>query len=371
VSFARKGSYRKVYTFRGPGTDFEDHIPMTVEEPTKDTEMPVGPQKMCKHGGLYRGDIPLCGECFRQPNNGLTPDQEFAAFLSSLSDVCKRVIFGKQCHRDFRNMSFEEKWRYAFTVITLPKNLLKLLDKKTKNPLGLAYSMAHRRLLDYYRSAEFKRIMERNSREITVSQMNLPRCDWDEELQKSSLSNKLDWLSGQAAALSVERDTPEEYFSRDDYEVEGTDQRSRVYKKIETQLALAGALEESNNVRIFPGVKLLWNKENITRLMHITEDALAKLPKTPYDHSVMIKLRSNAYGGKLDRKQGWDWPALSKWASDRQGKNVTEKQVRYAFERGTLEVRTAIFQHLTPDLGQMIKEAPTRGLIRPKKPAAA
>jgi hypothetical protein len=339
---------------------------MTVEEPPKNADIPSGPQKVCPHGGTYRGEIPLCGECFRQPNSGLTPDQEFAAFGSSLVDVCKRVIWGHECHRDFRNMPYEAKWQYAFTAITMPQNLLKLLDKKTRNPLGLAYKMAHCRLLDLYRSKEFRQLMERNSREISVSQMNLPRYNDDEKLAKSSTSTKLDWLGGQAAALSAERDSPHDYYYG--YEYEGA--RPKTHKKSETQLALAEALRESESVRCFPGVKLLWNKTNIERLMTITVDALAKLPKTPFDHSVMIKLRSNAYGGKTDRQKGWDWPSLAKWASDRQGKNVTEKQVRYAFERGTVEVRDAILRHLTPDLGQIIKEVPTRGLIKPKKPAA-
>lgn len=359
MTFARRGPYRKVYARRGPDAELEDNIPMSVEKPPKVTEIPSKPRKLCPHGGFYENDVPMCGECFRQPNSGLSPDQAFAAFLSSIRDVCKRVVW-KSNHRDFRNMSRDEKVRFAFDTITSPKNLLKLLDKKTKNPYGLAYTMADRRLLDLYRSREFRDLMQRNSREIPVSQINLPRYSEDDKLAGSSSSDKLDWLSGEAAALSViERDSPDEYYYG--YEKQG---RQGAHKRFETLMALDTALNESESVRNFPGVKLLWSRENISRLVDLAREAMEKLPKVPFDHSVLISLRSNAYGLRMDRQRGWDWRALAKWASDSQGKNVTEKQVRYAFLKGTETVRGHILKHLTPVLGEIVKETQRRGSIK-------
>ena len=117
MSMARRGSYRKVYAPRGPEADLEEGIPMKVEEPPKNSALPSKPEKLCPHGGFYRGDMPLCGKCFKQPDSGLTPDQEFAGFMLSVFDVCKRVVW-KSNHRDFRNMSYEAKVNHAFTVIT-------------------------------------------------------------------------------------------------------------------------------------------------------------------------------------------------------------------------------------------------------------
>jgi hypothetical protein len=82
---------------------------------------------------------------------------------------------------------------------------------------------------------------------------------------------------------------------------------------------------------------------------------MSRLPTEPFNWSVLIKLRSNVYGSGKGGYNGklWTWPELAKWAADSQGKNVSEKQVRYAFERGTTEVRLHILKFLTPDLGEI------------------
>jgi len=184
--------------------------------------------------------------------------------------------------------------------------------------------------------------MEKNSRELGVSQLNLPRFNEKEVLAKSSASDKLEWLDG--------------------YQQVG---------RKGNKAALEEALYQSEITRRFPGVELLWTPENIQRLVDLAKDAMARLPKEPFDHSVMISFRSNAYGGKHDRSRGWTWRELAKWASGCQGRNVTDKQIRWAFERGTAEVRNHILGFLTPDLGEIIKGTPSRGLIKPKKPHAA
>lgn len=365
MSFARKGSHKKVYTSRGHEADLEDRTPMDVEEPPKNAAIPVAPKRVCPHGGVYEDDVPMCGHCFRQPDNGLTPDQSFQAFMLSILDCCKRVCWTSS-HHDFRNMSYVQKFSYAFDVVTSPKNLLKLLDPKTRNPLGVAYTMAHRRLIDLYRSPEFRKRMEQNSRELAVSQLNLPRFEDSDKVAKFSTSQKLDWLSAYGTLLEIERDSPSEYTGKKSEE----DRRPTHPNRFEVLSALAIALEKSESVRVFPGVEILWTRENITRLINLAKDEMSRLPKEPFDHSVMIGLRSNAYGGKHDRSRGWDWPQLARWASSCQGKNVTEKMVRGAFERGTAQVRDYLLGFLVPSLGKIIEETPSRGRIKPPKKAA-
>ena len=359
MGFARRGSYRKVYADRGPGAveDYENTIPMLVE---KDAGNPTQslPQRVCPHKGVYNKDgVPMCGFCFQEPNNGLTPEQSFAAFTESLWVVCKQVCW-RPCHLNRPGLkevlTYEEKVKIAFDAITSPKVLMKLLDKSTRNPLALANTIAHRRLLDHYRTPEYRQRYDDNRKVLLISQMKFPKGgENDDDLRTDS--DKLDWLASRSpAAIAASY---------------GYDS-ALTHKTDATTHALIRAVEASDRIRIFPGMKLMWGRENIERLVEIAKDGLAKLPKEPFDHSILIGLRADAYGLKGDRTKGTSsWRYIARWATDSRGVNTTERQVRYAFEVGTAQVRAHIISKLTPDLGQIIRETPARGLIKPfKKP---
>jgi hypothetical protein len=310
MSMARRGSYRKVYAPRGDDAEIEEHAPLVVvEAPPKNVDVPSKPVKLCPHGGEYFNDIPRCGLCFKQPNSGLTADQSFAAFLSSMYDVCKRTAW-RENHRNFKAISWEDKVHHAFAVLSEPKNMLKIMN--AQNPLGLAYSMANFRLIDLERKKVYWK-------EWSASSLKFPSEDGEGESLGSNTARleKIDALT-------------------------------------DVQRALQDALDKSECVRVFPGATLLWTRENIFRLINLAKEAMSKLPKEPFNHSMLISLRSNAYGsGRWGRNRTWSWPELAKWARDSQGRNVTEKMVRYAFERSTAEVRLHIMKFLTPDLGEV------------------
>ena len=118
-----------------------------------------------------------------------------------------------------------------------------------------------------------------------------------------------------------------------------------------TELTLEQKLLDSESVRYSPGVKLLWNHENIRRFMHLVKESMAKLPTTPFSISMLIKLRA----GSLEGCGGepWTWEETAKFLSPAGGEKITVDQVRYAFATGTDQIRRHIMRSLTPRLGEI------------------
>jgi hypothetical protein len=321
MSFARRGSHRKIYATRGYEAEIKETTPFGVEEkPPKDTAVPVPAVEVCQHGGEIVNGIPRCGNCFKQPNSDFTAEESFVVFLDSLMDVCKRVVC-KENHRDYRFMSKEQKIAHCFGAITDAKHLLKIF--KADKPNGMAYTIADRRLMDWYRSKAYKD--EQRAGHLCVSQLTFPDGRWE-------------WGGG---------------LDTDSARLEYIDT-----KKQAAEAALDRALFERESYRYFPGVTLLWTEENIRRLMNLVSEAMSKLPHGDFSWSILIKLRSEAFGGSSRGFNGkpQTWPELAEWASDCQGKKVSEKAVRYAFEKGTALIRAHILKHLTPTLGTMTKK---------------
>jgi hypothetical protein len=189
---------------------------------------------------------------------------------------------------------------------------------------------------------------------MSVSGLRVLEFDGDETLKNSSLSNKLEYFASRPGAMArIERDAPLKFPATSSLS------SGNIQNRIAALYALEEKLAKDEHVLTLPGVRLLWTPENMERLMDKAKEGLEKLPKEPFDWSVIIKLRANAYGLRGDRVNHFTWRDLARRATDMRGANVTEKAVRHAFVAGTAQVRAHILKHLTPDLGAIVAETPT------------
>jgi hypothetical protein len=305
---ARKGGHRYVYA--DPGTDFErealeDSLSLTPKEPVID-DAPVVPEKLCPHDGVYFNDVPRCGFCFQEASNGLTPEDSFNAFQLSLYDICKRAAY---LHSSFQSIPWKDKVQHAFSVLIEPKNMLKLL--KARNPHGLAYRMANYRLDDLIKRPVYWR-------EWAVSKLKFPEAgDAEGGEDFSTNTARFDALTAPS----------------------------------ETDYVLESKLLDGESVRRFPGVELIWTPANIRRLMDLVNEAMKRLPTTPFSMPVLIKLRAGCMEGCGN--DPWTWEEAANFLSPGGGKKVTVDQVRYAFATGTALIRRHIMRSLIPGLGEV------------------
>lgn len=174
------------YTERGPGAQPDkSHIPMVIELPAdriadvseRDSALPVVPEKVCPHGGIYIDNIPRCGECFQK--RGGTPEESWNLFLMSLYDVCRRIAWK---HKDWeKSIPFGDRVHHTFVTLFSPDNMLRLM--KARDPLALAHKIAERRMIDLQRKPVYWK-------EWKVSQLNSFDVDKGTDDRRSDFSEE-------------------------------------------------------------------------------------------------------------------------------------------------------------------------------------
>jgi hypothetical protein len=255
---------------------------------------------MCPHDGQYFKGIPMCGTCLHDSSGKYGESDVALAFGKQLDDICKMVAF-RGHHREFKAIPASDRKSICFMAIW--KNLLTIF--KARNPFGLAYTIADRALTAEERKSHYWKEWRVDDLKLKLSG---PEAD-----QPRSEDEKLSYLRQESSEWD-----------------EGS---------------------EDESVRIFPGAKLLWTKNNVKRLMDLAAEAMGKLPSWPFSHAEAIKLRSGFNGGAEI-----PWSALVKHFDDsRNGRPVTERQVRYAVQQGLSAIRDHILGRLTPDLGEITK----------------
>jgi hypothetical protein len=283
-----------VYTERGFDPDYET-IRAGPALVAANTQSPASIKAACPHGGQYFKGIPMCGTCLYDASGKYSESDVALALARQLSDICNIVAF-KSHHREFRAIPVNDRKNICFMAIW--KNLLTIF--KAKNPFGLAHTIADRALTAEERKSHYWK-------EWRLDDLNISDPDADKPLSEEEKLSYLDqkWDEG--------------------FEEEG--------------------------VRVFPDAKLLWTKKNVKRLMDLANEAMSKLPSWPLSHAEAIKLRSGFKGGGEI-----PWPDLARHFDDsRNGRQVTERQVRYAVQKGLSAIRGHILRRLTPDLGEITK----------------
>jgi|GEM_PF-6220950 len=309
---AKKGNS---YVFTEPGINrliesSEDSPALELKEPFKSSGPPAPPEKLCPHGGVYFNDIPQCGLCFRQAGSGLSPEQEMQAFLISIYRMIQRLV-KEERHWSFRAISQKDKIQYAFSVLIEPKNLPMI--QQARNPHGRAWDIADKRLLDLYRKPVYWN-------EWSVSQLKFPE-EGGEEGDKDSFETNGQRLQ-QIEAPSI------------------------------TDFALEDKIIGDDSVRYFPGVKLLWTRKNVQRLIDLAREGMNFLPERPLPVSDIIEMRAGS--SKKFGAAPWTWEEIANFYSPAGGRQVSVRQVSYAFSTGAASVRRHILRSLTPVLGEIM-----------------
>jgi hypothetical protein len=288
-----------VYTTRGHDPEMErlrDSAALTVA-PSTPRVATLADRRVCPHDGDYVDGYPRCGFCLGNPRNATTAEESFAAFLLSLHDVAKKAAWSiiYTGRNESKRLTYEDGVSECFMLLLNPKNLKTIAA--ARRPLAMATTIAQRRLKNVYRDPYY--------------QQTIP-VGWTtaRDPETAELLNNTDKL---------------DYFTHLDREVSGD------------------YIQQPDNIRLFPGFALLWTPENIRRLLNLMNEALDKLPKYPYSHSMLIKLRHGTFGD-----EEYTWSELAKSATDSSGKNITTDQVRYAVATGEDEIRAHILKSLEP-----------------------
>ncbi len=183
----------------------------------------------------------------------------------------------------------------AIMALIEPKNRARIL--KAKEPDALAMTIAQRAIMRAYR-----RITP-----TLVSQMSFPGDNTNKELETSE---RLEVLDAETEIQKEKQAWANAYYQR---------------------------------AHVFPGIGLLWTAANLNRLQIILDEAKRALPTKPFSVWMVINMRLGL--GEDMREHSWQEitenvpPA---W------KNITERQVRYAYQEGLKSIKAHLINSRCP-----------------------
>jgi hypothetical protein len=326
---SRRGSY--VYTERGAGAEIkaaprpfivklDDET--TVSSPAAPTrKIEPKPELVCPHSGIFIGGTLICVECLceRIPDKAQRAEEEQRLFGVAVLAICKQAAFKNK----LASIPVEDCLMTAALELIRPQNQKKILAAETKNPGGLAYTIATRAIQKLYR--------RKSVADLSVGQMNFGSGDED-----FSVSSRLDYLHG-IRRFGTNQDiggTPDS----------STGVASDSVLVSEEQIEWAACCYQ--RVRVFPGIKLLWTDENLKRLRVVLDEAKAILPTKPFSVWLIIDMKIGFSQGMTQ----YTWEEIAKQVSS-SWKPVTERQVRYAYDQGLAAMKAHLISKLLPVSG--------------------
>jgi hypothetical protein len=291
-----RGGGKLVYT--RPGRDAYADKLVIEEVPPPAEAKPSEPVRVCPHGGIYIGEIAICGECAHASQ---TTEDVFGA---ALLDIARKASWSVRVRTETPDDCA------MVAVLAMLGNRKRILT--AKSPAAMAMTIAQRAIQKLYR----KNIP------LAVSQMSFGGSEDGNRNIDPTTSQRLGWLEmeGFKPIWSDPNDfgpDPEAWspWSKQSYE----------------------------RIRTIPGINLLWTAENFRRVQIFLDEAKALLPTRPFSVWSVINLHFGINEGQS--KLTWEVIAAELSPS---WKPLTARQVRYACQEGLKQMRVYLLQKLLP-----------------------
>jgi hypothetical protein len=310
-----------------PKTDDESISPSILPSSrhTNKTEL-LKPEPLCPHNGISIGGVLICEKCLRDTIKDPVQlaDEKGRLFGNAILSVCKKSAFR---HRVISE-SIDDCTIVAVLEILKSKNQKAIL--KARDPGAMVYTIACRAIKKLYRRG-------RSVVALSVGQMNFGSEKSNDK--DFSVTSRLDYLDGKMR-FGVDQDSGWTSDSSTGACVEGW---------VADNSAFAGRSQDEwaqlcyERARTIPGIGLLWNKENWTRLHVALDEAKKLLPIKPFSVWLVIDMRIGFSQGMKQQT----WAAIAEQVSP-SWKRVTERQVRYAYDQGLATMKAHLLSMLMP-----------------------